>query len=204
LNKLLDFDPNFDPGRDLRLVADVRAAEDSAILEFTDRLRCVPRILAAENRRRGRPLDEHDLADLVQDSVIVVLDKLDDYVGTAPLEGWIARICRLEFMNGLRRKWRRRARSAGSVEDFAEQLPAPPAGDVGDRDAVHFALAQLADSDADLVRLKHFVGLTFPEIARRLSLSPNTCKTRYYRALTQLELILRREACGVEEQESHG
>ena len=43
--------------------------QETAIREFEQRLRCVPRILAALNARRGHALDEHELSDLFHEAV---------------------------------------------------------------------------------------------------------------------------------------
>ena len=73
--------------------------KDAAIDEFIERMRCVPGILAALNARCGRQLDEHLLADVVQDVLIVVWSKLPEFQGTGRLELWVYRICQFELMN---------------------------------------------------------------------------------------------------------
>lgn len=77
-----------------------------AVSALADRMRCIPRMLAARNRRSGRPLSEHDLADLAQDTASAILKKLASFEGRASLETWFHRFCGFEFANAVRRSSR--------------------------------------------------------------------------------------------------
>ena len=44
--------------------------------------------------------------------------------------------------------------------------------------------------DAEVIQLKHFRHLSFDEIGETLGISPNTAKSRYYRALVRLREML--------------
>lgn len=178
---------------DLDLVQRARARDPVALERFFHRMRCVAVILNGLNRRRGRPLDEHEVADLVQDALTIVWRKLDRYAGEGTLEFWVYRICAMEFMNGLRRRQRRPRASS----DQALDVPAPaPATGLPDDEcrALHEGLRRLGPPGEAIIRLKHFERLTFDEIGERLSLSPNTAKTLYYRGLTRLGAALRAQA----------
>lgn len=176
---------------DLALVCAVLANEESAIIEFADRLKCVPRILTAQNVRLGRPLDEHDLADLSQDIVVVILQKLHRFAGRAPVEGWIYKVCRLEFMNGVRRK-RRVPRPVHDVEVAMQNDPGRTSA-LAERESIAVALARVGGVEAEAVTMKHFEGLTFEEMCTRLDLPSSTVKTRYYKGLARLEELLEGE-----------
>ncbi len=178
-------EPPSDPHPDWFLVQAALRGDPEAIEQLANRLRCVPRILRGSNARMGRPLDEHDLADLSQDVTVIILEKLDQYAGRAPFEAWVYRICRLELMNGIRRKGRGRA--SGEI-DF-EQIPDAPdhQAEATDAEVVHGLLARLGGVEAEVLRLKHFDGLTFEEIGSRLGISPNTAKTRYYRGMVRIQ-----------------
>ena len=76
--------------------------------QLVGRMECVPRFLASLNGRLGRPLGTHDLADLAQDTLVVIWEKLETFEGRATLESWTYRFCYLELMNSVRRKGRRR------------------------------------------------------------------------------------------------
>lgn len=178
----------FDPQRELAFVRAVRSRDEAAVATFEERMLCVPRFLSALNRRRGYALDEHDLADLVNDTVVIALRKLGEFEAHVPLEGWLYRLCHFELLNALRRRARERRRVIG-VED-EDSLPADEPPDEHRHDEVHRALERLGGVEAETVRMKHFDALTFPEIGARLSISTNTVKTRYYRGLQKLEQIL--------------
>ncbi|QDU68638.1 RNA polymerase sigma factor [Engelhardtia mirabilis] len=176
-----------DPQADLALTRGFLSGSATCIHGLGERLRIVPRILRGLNARSGRPLDEHDLADLVQDTATVILRKLDRYDGRAEFDGWVYGICRFEFLNAARGR-RRRPRP---VEDVELELPVSSAdgAEVLNRISadIDSGLATLTDSEREVVRMKHFDDLTFESIGERLGCSPNTAKTRYYRGLTKLQ-----------------
>lgn len=179
----------FDPESDLALVRGFRRRDPVSIAELENRLQSVPRILSNLNRRMGTPLDPDELADLAQDIVVIILRKLDEYVGRAPFGAWVYRVCSLELRNGLRRK-RRQPRS------LVEEGVAQPAGDdpvarLARRELVLDALERIQAVDARVVSLHHLDGLTLPEIAERLEVSLNTVKGRYYRGIQKLQSALR-------------
>jgi RNA polymerase sigma-70 factor (ECF subfamily) len=181
--------PESQPDRDL--VRAALAVEIPAIEQLALRLRCIPRILGAWNQRLGRPLDEHDLADLTQDVTVIILQKLDEYAGRAPLEAWIYRICRLELMNGVRRKRRTRVRQASLTDNADEGALADVQSEAVDVEVLHAGLERVGGVEAEAIRTKHFEGLTFEEIGERLAIPVNTAKTRYYRGMVKLEKLVR-------------
>jgi RNA polymerase sigma-70 factor (ECF subfamily) len=174
---------------DLALVRAFLANDAAAAEALAERLRCVPRILAAQNARLGRPLAEQDLADVVQDSTVVLLQKLGDYSGLGALEGWVFRICCFELMNAVRQRRRRlplddpdavRADDAGARE-WSRQLA---------REALERAIDRIGGVEAETLRLRHFEGLTFEEVAAAQQTTVPAAKGRYYRALQRLEEIM--------------
>lgn len=173
--------------RDLALARAAARGEPEARRALAERLRCVPRMLAVQNRRQGSPLGTHDLEDLSQEVVIVILRKLGTYAGTGTLEGWAHRICFLELMNRIRSR-RRAALALRSAPDGSEEeLSAPEHHGTSDYVWVEAGLVELGSPDAEVVRLKHYEQLTFDEIARVLDISPNTAKSRYYRGVAWLQ-----------------
>lgn len=175
----------------MELVRRARSGAPDAVEAFVQRMRCIPRFLAATNRRFGRPLSPEDLADASQQVFALVWSKADEFRGSARLETWVYPFCRLTFANMTRREQTR-----GSAADVAGHELAYPAGSRGDGDHLDDALLLAAldrlDVDsAQVLRLKLFEGLTFEEIARRLSIPTNTVKSRHYRALADLRDRLR-------------
>jgi RNA polymerase sigma-70 factor (ECF subfamily) len=167
--------------------ASADAAESSGALdEFVTRMGCVPRILATVNARRGRPLGRDELADLAQDTLILLWKKLHTFEGRATLETWAWRFCFLEFSNRVRKVGRR----GPLLEDLGSEVPpeavAPTTTHPMEYEPLYQGLERLGDPEAEIIRLKHFEDLTFEELAERLNISPNTAKTRYYRGLGRL------------------
>ena len=160
-------------------------------------MQCVPAILAAQNQRLGRPLGDEDLADAVQDTLIVIWKKLPEFEGRAALETWVYRFCYLELMNGVRRVRRRPERSLEEEEQVAAHLAQVDRGEVRfapvgsvDTEALFRVLDRLGPPGADVIRMKYFGQMTFEEIARLQDVSPNTAKTRFYRGLVKLRAML--------------
>ena len=150
------------------------------------RLQLVPRVLAALNQRRGGRLDAHDLADLAQDVVLLVLRKLDTFFGAGSFDGWLYRVCELELLNRLRK----RRRGPMLVEEWTADAE-PAAVDGPDDDGrVALALHRLGGYEAEIIRLRVQEDLGFEEIAARLRVTAANAKTRYYRGLARLQTML--------------
>ena len=180
---------------DRELVQRVARGESAAVGQFVERMRCIPRILAVQNRRSGAPLSPEDLADLAQEVFSAVWDRLERFQGEAALESWVYRFCVLMTMDAKRRRGRR-----GLVLTAEEPaLEGADAERVNEESAewhaldfehLYAALERLDEKDAAVVQLKQFEGLTFEEIGGELDISPNTAKTRYYRGIDQLRTLL--------------
>jgi RNA polymerase sigma-70 factor (ECF subfamily) len=175
----------------------VQLGDFEAIELFVRRMACVPRILSALNHRLGSRLDEHDIADLGQDTVVLVWRKLANFTGSCTLESWAYGIARLEYMNALRRKMRA-VRSVRELEvSDSEPKRSLPTGEGLAREELERWLGELEEEESVIVRKKHFEGKTFEELAEEIGISPNTAKTRYYRGIRSLQQKLgrmRREA----------
>lgn len=178
-----------DHADDLALARAVGANDPAALERFVQRMGCVPRMLHRQNERLGAPMDGGDVEDLVQDVLIVIWRKLDRFEGRSTLETWVYRVCRLELMNGVRRKRRRPT----LMEDVGESMPDAAPEPVDDAEAALRGLEALGPPASDVIRWKHFDALTFDQIAVRLGVSSNTAKTWYYRGLCRLREQLERD-----------
>ena len=169
---------------DWQLVQDTLAGRPDAARRLAERLRCVPRMIACFNARRGRPLSTHDLEDLSQEVAIVILRKLETYQGWAALETWVHRIAFLEFMNFSRS--RERLSIEGPESSTWDEVEAPAPASPDEYEFIERGLDELGPPESEIIRLKHYRQLTFDEIAETLDISPNTAKSRYYRGIAWL------------------
>ncbi len=175
--------PSGSHAADQALIERVLQRDPPALESLIRRLSCVPRMLALKNRQHGRPLDDHDLEDLSQQTIQVIWKKLPSFQGRARLETWVFRVCYLEFLTALRA----RHRGLRLLGDETATL----AGDVAqerqaDHEGLLLALEELPASEEVVVRCKHLEGRTFEEIGEILGVSVNTAKTRYYRGILKL------------------
>lgn len=183
-----------DPALDLLMVRDAVARKPEAVAALGQRLRCVPRILSALNARLGRPLGEHDLADTVQDTIVTVLRKLADYAGHGVLEAWVFRICSFEMLNAARRRRRQHLDSELPEESLTDAAAAREWQLLLARDTLEAGIRRVGGVEAEALRMKHFDGLSFDEMATRQQISTPAVKARYYRALARLEELMRADA----------
>ncbi|HED65277.1 MAG TPA: sigma-70 family RNA polymerase sigma factor [Planctomycetes bacterium] len=172
--------------QDLRLVRDLLEGSMEARARFSQRMQCIPRILSAKNARIGSPLQPSELDDVAQDTLVAVWKRLPSFRGLSALETWVYRFCHLTLLKSLEAH-----RRAPRTEQGAEETPWVPERREERFAEVYRALDRLPEDEGELVRLKHFEDLSFPEIGERLGLSPNTAKTRYYRGLARLRDLLR-------------
>lgn len=173
---------------DHALVQRVLASERSALEEFGRRMRCVELILAAQNIRLGRSLDEGEVQDLAQDTILKVWSKLHTFEGLATLETWVYKFCALELMNALRVK-RRRARAAAS-DPGLDEVESPQARAIVDVERLNRAFERLSPMQADVIRMRHFEELDFDLMAVRLSMPLNTVRAHYQRGIKELKYLL--------------
>jgi len=191
-----------DGAQDLALVGAVQAGNAAAIQKLAERLQCVPRILCAQNARLGRPLGEHDLADAVQDTMVIVLKKLGEFSGQGVLESWTYRICCYELMNAVRRRRRQPPVVDPEEQPVFDDATGREWRRLSARDTLDTAMAKIGGAEAEALRLRHYEGLTFEEMAQHCRTSVAAAKMRYYRALSRLEEIVTGQK--QREDEQHG
>lgn len=175
---------------DLALARAALAAEPAAIETFVRRMSCIPRILDALAKRSAAFRSPEERRELAQEVFARVWAKLPGFSGNATLETWVYRFCALTLVERLRA----RRREPGDAHEVLAALPADEPRRLATHDAlrVQAAVAGLDADEAAIVEARHFDGATFEEAAARLKISPNTAKTRYYRAIERLRRVLRR------------
>jgi RNA polymerase sigma-70 factor (ECF subfamily) len=195
-------DPGDVPHRDdLLLVQAVLRGDRVARERFLNRMHCARHFVARKNAACGHPLASEELEDCLQDALLALWSKLATYAGRGALESWVYRFCMLEFQGRLRLRGRARRfvelDEEGAADGEQAELDEPePAGS----ERLRRALSRLDGPTSELLRLKNCEGLTFDELARRSGESPNTIKTRYYRALERLRVMLGAPARVAEEE----
>lgn len=182
------------------LVAAVQAGDASAfdvLVRRWDR-----KIQGAAFRVLGSPDEARDVS---QEAFMKAFRALRGFKQEARFSSWLYQIA----MNVCRDKLRRRrGREFLSLDAVAEGLePALHQRAVADQ-AVHSgdlaravaaAIETLPQEQREVVVLKEYEGLTFPEISEILGVPLSTVKTRLYRALGQLRIELERQGVGIKE-----
>ena len=140
-------------------------------------------------RLTGNP---DDAADLVQEVLLRVRKGLDSYQ-PGSFDGWLWRITRNAFLDGIRRK-QRRPESALPEGDH-HTLGSSPSPDevlasVRLSDDVQSSLLKLPYEYREAVVLCDVVGLTYDEIAETTDVPVGTVRSRIHRGRKQLRELL--------------
>lgn len=148
-----------------------------------------------------RLIGNHEEArDLSQEAFLKAYRALGRFKKEARFSSWLYQIA----VNATRDRLRRRRRQADLSLDDIEERPEAALRDAGPTAfdliessdlsrAVAAAVAALPDEQREVVILKEYEGLTFPEIAEALDVPLSTVKTRLYRGLVQLRIRLQRQ-----------
>jgi len=148
-----------------------------------------------------RIVGNHDEArDLSQEAFLKAYRALGTFKQEARFSSWLYQIAVNATRDRLRRRRRRTDLSLDDVEEKAEnalRAGGPSALDLMESSdlsrAVAAAMAALPEEQREVVILKEYEGLTFPEIAETLDVPLSTVKTRLYRGLGQLRVRLERQ-----------
>jgi RNA polymerase sigma-70 factor (ECF subfamily) len=152
----------------------------------------------AHGRLPSRARGLHDTADLVQDTLLAALHRLDDF--EPQHDGAVAAYLRVAILNHIRRL-ATRARPQGvpieSGSGLVDAGPSPLEEVIGREalDRYERALARLRPDDREAVQLKVELGLPYSEIAGELGKPTITAaRMAVSRALCRLALEMRRHA----------
>lgn len=118
--------------------------------------------------------------DVVQESIVKALTKIDSLREPAYLRTWFYRILLNESMNYFRRN-QRLLSLEDAVWDRGAEDPDP-----AERLDLHAAIEALSDAEQAVVRLRFFEDLKLEEIAQVTDTNLNTVKSRLYKALKKL------------------
>ena len=148
-----------------------------------------------------RIVGNHDEArDLSQEAFLKAYRALGTFKQEARFSSWLYQIAINATRDRLRRRRRRTDLSLDDVEERGESAlrdAGPSALDLIESNdlsrVVAAAMAALPEEQREVVILKEYQGLTFPEIAETLDVPLSTVKTRLYRGLGQLRVRLERQ-----------
>lgn len=178
------------PDDDVLLARAALAGDASAMERLAQRLACVPRILFVLNGRLGSQLNEHDLADLTQDTILLLWARLPGYNNASRLETWAYGHARWAYMNAVRKKARRGAHVEAHEVDEQPALAMPLTHSL-DGSEILDVLDEIGADEARVIRMKVLEDRSFDEIAVLEGVSANTLKARYYRGIGKLSTKLR-------------
>jgi RNA polymerase sigma factor (sigma-70 family) len=152
-------------------------------------------ILAYLLRRVEEPADA---ADLLADTFLVAHRRPHAVPHGDEARLWLYAVARKQLSNH-RRGANRHVRLLGALSETLRTLPPEPAPSV-EILAVRAAVRQLPDRDREVLMLTAWDGLTAPEVAVVLSITPDAVRTRLARARGRLRTLIATDqepvACG--------
>ena len=143
---------------------------------------------------------DEDARDLCQEAFLKAYRGLGTFKREARFSSWLYQIALNVCRDRIRRRRGKVSVSLDELDDSGDvrlRASAPsPLELVEARDLsrmVESAMAALTADEREVIVLKEYQGLTFPEIAEALEVPLSTVKTRLYRGLAQLRHRLERE-----------
>ena len=191
------------------LLAGAKAGDEDAVEQLLERYRdSLRRMIGMRLDRRisGRV----DVSDVVQDVLMVVNRRLQDYLSNPVLDFhlWVRQIAKDRIIDAHRRHRGSAKRSVDreqplvaqaavdqSTMELAGQLCdvelTPAAAATRQELAAHVqaTIAQLGEADREIILMRHFEQLSNQEIAQALRLSEPAASMRYLRALKKLRKL---------------
>ncbi|HJL00207.1 MAG TPA: sigma-70 family RNA polymerase sigma factor [Polyangiaceae bacterium LLY-WYZ-15_(1-7)] len=184
-----------------------RAGDRAALWEAAEGLR--PYLHAVAKGVLGGRLDAKvDTSDVVQQSLLAAIERFAQFRGESPAEWqqWLVAIVRNEARN-LLRYWHQDKRNVATEKAIAGSMVEAAAPTEGERPRLPAAqatpshlvatrreaarllevMARLPAEHREVLRLRHFEGLSHGEIAARLGKSPAATRQLWVRALKRLK-----------------
>jgi RNA polymerase sigma-70 factor, ECF subfamily len=139
--------------------------------------------------------------DLVQETFLRIVQRLDSYDDQGKFEAWLFRI----LVNLVRDYGRSKSRhptkstvveSDGQRSDITDDMPNnlgtpfDPLMHREDVDRLHEALRKLSEGDRQILLLRHFADMPFKDIARTMNCPIGTVLARAHRALGKLRVLM--------------
>ncbi len=134
--------------------------------------------------------DAEDALDILQNTMLRVLDKLSEFRGDSPLWGWLRQIAINETLMRLRQRGRLHYTDEPlePESDDTDDMLLPPAA--ADAATLVRVLARLPDTTRSVLWLYHGEGYSHPEIAALLGRTVSFSKSQLARGLSRLRAEL--------------
>lgn len=142
--------------------------------------------------------DYHAALDVVQESFVKVLARLDTLEDAARFRPWLRNVVRTTALDSLRRK-KVTGRGGEPLPDHEDEGSPVPSPDLSPdelyaqaelRAEVRELIATLPESQREVVTLKYLEDLSYEEISEALGLTVSTIESRLFRARTKLRALL--------------
>jgi RNA polymerase sigma-70 factor (ECF subfamily) len=138
--------------------------------------------------RAGRSVEDSE--DIVQETLLVMHLKRDSWDDSQPLEPWLHAIARHKLIDHLRR---RGFKDHVDIDEHAETLAAPQAGEEGASADAMRMLASLPERQRRIVEAISIEGLSARDVGGRLGMSEGAVRVALHRALKALAAVYRKE-----------
>lgn len=132
--------------------------------------------------------DHAHAQDVLQDSLVKILTRIDQYRGNGSFEGWMYQVVIRTALNRLDRKWMRREVSKESV--YLDSSVEPYVMDHLATEDIMACISELPDGYRHVFNLYAIEGYRHREIAQMMGISEGTSRSHYARARKQLRAIL--------------
>ena len=149
-----------------------------------------------------RATGNNELAqDLVQETILRIVQRLDRYTDQGKFEAWLFRIL-VNLVRDHGRSLSRHPTQSTVIEADGQRLemtddlpgkvaaPMEPLQDREDKDRLLAALLKLPEGDRQILLLRHFADMPFKDIARTLDCPIGTVLARAHRALGKLRILM--------------
>ncbi len=173
-----------------------RAAINAIFERYGDRLHALIRLRLGPHLRRRL-----ESRDILQVTLLKAFKGLDRFKGSGSrsLMAWLGaiahdQICDQADFYGRQKRDARRDRTLDERVDLIARQVHTEASRLQlkvDTERLERALDQLGEAQREIILLRHFEELSFPEIGERLGKSPDACRMQLARAMTALTLKLR-------------
>jgi RNA polymerase sigma-70 factor (ECF subfamily) len=184
----------YDQKMDAALIERARAGDRTALEQLLEEI-------APLVHRFGLRMCRHaaDAEDVLQDTLLSVVDHLQEFQGRASLASWVfmlARTACARRRRGLKNQPHLTPDAAGELAS-SDSSPELATGQKQLRVALERALAQLSEEQREVLLLRDMEGLSAPEVAESLGLSVEAVKSRLHRSRAKLREALQ-DALGQE------